>query len=84
MPSVVLPSASRATGVSPSRSRAATPGDLATIPWLVRLDAEEHGRVVADLRQDPDWVHVRPPLVALNQEQSAALRARLPALTLTA
>lgn len=39
-------------------------------------------RVVADLRQDPDWVHVRPPLVALNQEQAAALRARLPALSL--
>lgn len=39
-------------------------------------------RVVADLRQDPEWVHVRPPLVALNHEQTEALRSRLPALSL--
>ncbi|MGL4647983.1 MAG: dihydrodipicolinate synthase family protein, partial [Caldilineaceae bacterium] len=39
-------------------------------------------RVVADLRQDPDWAHVRAPLVALNQEQAAALRSRLPLLSL--
>jgi 4-hydroxy-tetrahydrodipicolinate synthase len=37
-------------------------------------------RVVADLRQDPEWIHVRPPLVALNHEQAETLRRRLPAL----
>lgn len=39
-------------------------------------------RIVADLRQDPEWVHVRPPLVALSHEQTATLRSRLPALSM--
>jgi CRP/FNR family transcriptional regulator, cyclic AMP receptor protein len=51
-----FPSASRASVVQPSRSRAAHRGDLASIPWLVRLDAIERERVAADLRV----VHVEP------------------------
>jgi 4-hydroxy-tetrahydrodipicolinate synthase len=37
-------------------------------------------RIVADMRQDAEWRHVRPPLVALNNEQSDAMRSRLPEL----
>jgi len=37
-------------------------------------------RVLADLRNDPEWIHVRPPLVALNDEQSGVLRSRVPAI----
>jgi hypothetical protein len=32
------------------------------------------------MRQDAEWRHVRPPLVALNNEQSDAMRSRLPEL----
>jgi len=45
-----FPSASYATAVQPSRSRAAAPEDLRSIPWLARLDDEERARVLADLR----------------------------------
>jgi CRP-like cAMP-binding protein len=45
-----FPSASRASAVQTSRSRAAVPDDLQHIPWLVGLDDEEHQRVLADLR----------------------------------
>jgi CRP-like cAMP-binding protein len=36
-----------------ARSRAARPDELAGIPWLARLDAEERARVEADLRVVP-------------------------------
>ena len=45
-----FPSASGATAVQTSRSRAAEPADLAQIHWLVHLDATERQRVVTDLR----------------------------------
>jgi CRP-like cAMP-binding protein len=45
-----FPAASEAGVVRPSRSRAAHPEELASIPWLTRLDDEERARVVADLR----------------------------------
>ena len=45
-----FPSASRATPVQTSRSRAAGPDDLAHIHWLPQLDADERARVVADMR----------------------------------
>ena len=50
MPTTVLPPTSGASVVRPSRSRAPSGDDLAGIPWLTRLDAEEHARVTADLR----------------------------------
>jgi CRP-like cAMP-binding protein len=46
----ILPSASRASAVRPSRSRTPGPDDLRHIPWLSRLDEVERERVVADLR----------------------------------
>ena len=33
--------------------------------------------IVAHHARDPEWVHVRPPLVALGPEQQAALNASL-------
>ncbi|MDO9075334.1 MAG: Crp/Fnr family transcriptional regulator [Rubrivivax sp.] len=45
-----FPSTSRARAVQPSRSRAAQPEDLAHIPWLPALGADERQRVLADLR----------------------------------
>jgi CRP-like cAMP-binding protein len=50
MAETAFASASRGTGVLHARSRAAEPSDLQLIPWLDRLDAEEHRRVLADLR----------------------------------
>jgi CRP/FNR family transcriptional regulator, cyclic AMP receptor protein len=50
MPTRAFPSASGASAVQPSRSRGAEPGDLQHIHWLDRLDAEEHARVIHDLR----------------------------------
>ncbi len=50
MPTQTFPSASGASVVQPSRSRAANRDDLNSIPWLSRLDTEERARVVADLR----------------------------------
>ena len=50
MPTQTFPSASGASVVQPSRSRAANRDDLSSIPWLSRLDTEERARVVADLR----------------------------------
>jgi CRP-like cAMP-binding protein len=50
MPTRAFPSASGANAVQPSRSRGAEPGDLQHIHWLDRLDAEEHARVIKDLR----------------------------------
>jgi CRP-like cAMP-binding protein len=44
------PSASRASVVQPSRSRAARPDELRQIPWLSRLDAAEQAHVIAELR----------------------------------
>ncbi len=48
-----FPSTSRARAVQPSRSRAARPEDLAHIPWLAALGADERLRVLADLRVVP-------------------------------
>ena len=45
-----FPSASRASVVQPSRSRAANRDDLLCIPWLSRLDGDERERVLVDLR----------------------------------
>ena len=45
-----FPSATRASVVQPSRSRAARPEELRHIPWLTRLDEAERARVVSDLR----------------------------------
>ncbi len=45
-----FPSASLASAVRPSRSRAPVPEDLRQIPWLGRLDEVERERVLADLR----------------------------------
>ena len=50
MQSRTLPSATRATGVQPSRSRAADADELQHIPWLGRLDTLERDKVLADLR----------------------------------
>jgi CRP/FNR family transcriptional regulator, cyclic AMP receptor protein len=50
VPTQVFPSAESANAVRPSRSRAAHSGDLKHIPWLGSLDAQEHTRVLADLR----------------------------------
>ena len=50
MPAVTFPAAATAAAVKASRSRPASDADLAQIPWLTRLDAEERQRVVADLR----------------------------------
>jgi len=40
-------------------------------------------RIVAHFHKDPDWARVRPPLVALDQAQSAALIAELAMLGFT-
>ena len=40
-------------------------------------------RIVAHFHKDPDWARVRPPLVALDQAQSAALIAELAILGFT-
>jgi CRP-like cAMP-binding protein len=45
-----FPAASQAGVVRPSRSRTPHPDELASIPWLARLDDEERTRVIADLR----------------------------------
>ena len=45
-----FPSATRANPVQPSRSRGALAHELEQIPWLLRLDATERERVLADLR----------------------------------
>jgi CRP/FNR family cyclic AMP-dependent transcriptional regulator len=50
MPTPALPPAGRASAVHTSRSRAAQPDELRSIPWLDRLDDSERERVVADLR----------------------------------
>ena len=50
MATQAFPSASHASTVRPSRSRAAQPEDLPQIPWLSRLDAEESERVRAEMR----------------------------------
>jgi CRP/FNR family cyclic AMP-dependent transcriptional regulator len=50
MPKRAFPSASRATPVQPSRSRAAGPADLQQIHWLALLDSVERERVIDDLR----------------------------------
>ena len=46
----VLPSASRASVVQPSRSRPPRADELRQIPWLGRLDTAEQERVISDLR----------------------------------
>ena len=50
MPARTFPSASRASAVQASQSRAAEPAELAHIHWLQQLDAVERARVIADLR----------------------------------
>jgi CRP-like cAMP-binding protein len=50
MVAVGFPSAQRASAVATARSRAAGEADLASIPWLNRLDALELERVRGDLR----------------------------------
>ena len=45
-----FPSASRASVVAPARSRPVEEAELAGIPWLQRLDAQERERVRADMR----------------------------------
>ena len=50
MPSPPFPSASRAVGALPARSRPAKADELPQIPWLMRLQAAERERAVADLR----------------------------------
>jgi CRP/FNR family transcriptional regulator, cyclic AMP receptor protein len=45
-----FPSATGATAVQASRSRAALPHEWAQVPWLQQLDAAERERVQADLR----------------------------------
>lgn len=50
MPAQAFPSASHASAVQPSRSRAAQAEDLRHVPWLDRLGDEERARVLADLR----------------------------------
>jgi CRP-like cAMP-binding protein len=50
MSSTSFPSASHATAVRVSRSRAIGPDELRAIPWLERLDDAERARVVDDLR----------------------------------
>jgi CRP-like cAMP-binding protein len=56
MPPRLLPPATGAATVQPSRSRASQPEDLRHIPWLDRLDDSERARVLGDLRV----VHVEP------------------------
>jgi CRP/FNR family transcriptional regulator, cyclic AMP receptor protein len=56
MASPGFPSVAQSPGVLPSRSRGASPDDLLLIPWLQKLNAEEHQRVLLDLRV----VHVEP------------------------
>ncbi|MBE0547704.1 MAG: Crp/Fnr family transcriptional regulator [Rubrivivax sp.] len=46
----VFPTASHASAVRSSRSRAPLPEELRQIPWLARLDEVERQRIVADLR----------------------------------
>jgi CRP-like cAMP-binding protein len=53
MSHAAFPPTSRARAVQPSRSRAALPADLAQIPWLAALGAEERQRVLDDLRVVP-------------------------------
>ena len=50
MPSSAFPSASHATAVQTSRSRAITAQELHGIPWLYTLDSDERSRVESDLR----------------------------------
>jgi len=50
MPSSAFPSASHATAVQTSRSRAITAQELQGIPWLCTLDSDERSRVESDLR----------------------------------
>lgn len=50
MPAQAFPSASHASAVQASRSRAAQAEDLRQIPWLDRLGDDERARVRADLR----------------------------------
>ena len=50
MPTLAFPAASSAAAAKASRSRPPSDADLEQIPWLTRLDGEEHRRVVADLR----------------------------------
>ena len=50
MPSPGFPPAARATPVQTSRARGARLDDLALIPWLHHLAADEHERVVSELR----------------------------------
>ncbi len=50
MSTQVFPSASHASAVQTSRSRAAVANDLVHIHWLVHLNDEERARAIADLR----------------------------------
>ena len=50
MATAVLPSTARAKTVLPANSRPAAEAELASIPWLGRLDAVEQARVRGDLR----------------------------------
>ncbi len=50
MVSRAFPSASGASAVQPSRSRALLPEDRPLIPWLAHLDDTEQARVAGDLR----------------------------------
>lgn len=50
MATPALPSASSASAVRSSQSRAATRADLAAVPWLARIEPEHAGRVTAELR----------------------------------
>ena len=50
MSSASFPSASDATPVRASRSRAPNADEIRSIPWLGRLDAHERERVIGDLR----------------------------------
>ena len=50
MATPALPSASSASAVRSSQSRAATRADLEAVPWLARIEPEHAGRVTAELR----------------------------------
>jgi CRP-like cAMP-binding protein len=50
MPSTSFPSATHASAVRASRSRAILPDELRAIPWLDRLGPQERARVIDDLR----------------------------------
>jgi CRP-like cAMP-binding protein len=50
MPTNALPSASHASAVRSSQSRAPSRDDLASVPWLPLIEAEHQARVVDDLR----------------------------------